>query len=143
MECNFCGHEIEVGTGKMFVTKRGKTLYFCSNKCEKNLLKLRRKPRRVKWTSAYGEEKAIRTKSLSKATNAMVKTGGKKDAGDKDKSMAVKEKKVKPKPGKDTKKVKGKDTKKVTGDLKVKKEKADEKKKKPEKKKEEVKGEKK
>ena len=48
--CSFCGTPIKKGTGKMFVKTDGKILYFCSNKCEKNLLKLKRKPRDVKWT---------------------------------------------------------------------------------------------
>ncbi len=34
----------------MLVKKTGKILFFCSNKCEKNMLKLRRKPARFKWT---------------------------------------------------------------------------------------------
>ena len=41
--------EIERGTGKMFVMKSGKILNFCSTKCEKNLLKLGRKPRTTAW----------------------------------------------------------------------------------------------
>ncbi len=45
------------GTGKMFVFNSGKILYFCANKCEKNMLKLGRKPLRVKWTEAYRKEK--------------------------------------------------------------------------------------
>ncbi len=40
------------GTGKMFVKVSGQIMYFCSNKCEKNLLKLERIPREHKWTSA-------------------------------------------------------------------------------------------
>ena len=63
MECSFCGQEISQGTGKMYVTKQGKLFHFCSNKCEKNLLKLKRKPRTVKWTEDYRAEKAIRIKS--------------------------------------------------------------------------------
>ena len=63
MECNFCGQEIARGTGKMYVTRQGKILYFCKSKCEKNLLKLKRKPRRVGWTETYRAEKAIRIKS--------------------------------------------------------------------------------
>lgn len=47
--CSFCGKNIEAGTGKMYVRKDGKILYFCSSKCEKNMLKLRRNPRYVKW----------------------------------------------------------------------------------------------
>jgi large subunit ribosomal protein L24e len=63
MDCSFCGHGIPRGTETIFVTKRGKALYFCSSKCEKNMLKLGRKPRETKWTDEYREEKAIRIKS--------------------------------------------------------------------------------
>jgi len=53
MRCTFCGTNIETGTGKMYVKKDGKIYYFCSSKCEKNLLKLKRKPRNIKWTREY------------------------------------------------------------------------------------------
>lgn len=56
-KCTFCGNSIEKGTGKMFVFVSGKVNYFCSNKCEKNLFKLKRKPLRIKWTEAYRKEK--------------------------------------------------------------------------------------
>ena len=58
VRCDFCGNAIEVGTGKMFVKKDGKILNFCSSKCEKNLLKLRRKPLFTKWTAAYRAQKS-------------------------------------------------------------------------------------
>jgi len=51
--CSFCGKSIREGTGKVFVKVDGKVLPFCSNKCEKNLLKLKRKPRNFKWTKFY------------------------------------------------------------------------------------------
>jgi len=51
--CDFCGIRIEQGTGKKLVKKDGSVLDFCSNKCEKNLLKLKRKPRTTKWTKEY------------------------------------------------------------------------------------------
>ncbi|RLI80734.1 50S ribosomal protein L24e [Archaeoglobales archaeon] len=51
--CSFCGEEIEVGTGKMYVRRDGKVFYFCSGKCEKNMLKLKRNPRKLKWTRRY------------------------------------------------------------------------------------------
>ena len=66
MNCSFCGNEIELGTEKIFVSKKGKAFYFCSSKCEKNLLKLKRKPRRVRWTAEYRKEKAIRLKGMEK-----------------------------------------------------------------------------
>jgi len=48
---------IEKGTGKMFIKTDGKILYFCSTKCEKNLLKLKRKPREHKWTKMSRDER--------------------------------------------------------------------------------------
>ena len=51
--CTFCGKKIPKGTGKMFVTKDGKKMDFCSMKCEKNKLKLKRNPRNFKWTTHY------------------------------------------------------------------------------------------
>ncbi|MBR9691494.1 50S ribosomal protein L24e [Candidatus Woesearchaeota archaeon] len=51
--CSFCGNDIIKGTGKIFVKKDGKILHFCSTKCEKNLLKLKRKPIVVKWTKLF------------------------------------------------------------------------------------------
>ena len=51
--CSFCGYEIEPGAGKMVVRKDGKILYFCSRKCEKNMLGLKRNPRKLKWTKFY------------------------------------------------------------------------------------------
>lgn len=49
VNCTFCKQEIERGTGKIFVKKDGKILYFCSNKCEKNMIKLKRKSTNMKW----------------------------------------------------------------------------------------------
>ena len=61
--CSFCGDVIEKGTGTMFVKKDGKLLNFCSSKCEKNLLKLGRVPRNIKWTKEY---KDFRKRSVGK-----------------------------------------------------------------------------
>ena len=52
-KCSFCGNDIERGTGKIFVFKSGKIANFCSTKCEKNMLKLGRKSRELKWTKHY------------------------------------------------------------------------------------------
>jgi large subunit ribosomal protein L24e len=51
--CTFCGKPIEPGTGLMFVRNDNQRYYFCSHKCEKNLLFLGRKARKLKWTTAY------------------------------------------------------------------------------------------
>ncbi len=49
MNCSFCNKELEQGTGKMFVKADGSVFYFCTSKCEKNMLKLKRNPRKVEW----------------------------------------------------------------------------------------------
>jgi large subunit ribosomal protein L24e len=51
MNCSFCGKELEKGTGLMLVKNDGRIFYFDSSKCEKNMLKLRREPAKVKWVS--------------------------------------------------------------------------------------------
>lgn len=57
VKCSFCKKNINKGTGKMYVQKTGKVLYFCSSKCEKNMLKLKRKPRTTRWTQEFRDIK--------------------------------------------------------------------------------------
>ncbi len=57
VKCSFCKNDIERGTGKMFVKNDGRIFYFCSSKCEKNLLKLNREPRLVRWTKEFEKVK--------------------------------------------------------------------------------------
>jgi large subunit ribosomal protein L24e len=52
-KCTFCGNNIKKGTGMIYVKKDAKILNFCSKKCEKNLLKLGRKPIKTRWSSKY------------------------------------------------------------------------------------------
>ncbi|MCE4628137.1 MAG: 50S ribosomal protein L24e [Desulfurococcales archaeon] len=47
--CSFCGRSIEPGTGIMYVTKRGDIYWFCSSKCYKNFIKLKRNPNKLAW----------------------------------------------------------------------------------------------
>lgn len=51
--CSFCGGEIEPGTGRLYIQRDGNTMNFCSNKCTKNLLKLKRVPRETRWTRSF------------------------------------------------------------------------------------------
>ncbi len=60
--CTFCGSEIEPGTGRMYVKKDGVVYNFCTSKCFKNMVVLRRVPRRTTWTRYFEREKAIRMK---------------------------------------------------------------------------------
>jgi large subunit ribosomal protein L24e len=62
VKCEFCKNNLEPGTGKMYVMKDGKIMYFCSSKCEKNLLKLGRKPRKTRWT---GEFASVKKKNMA------------------------------------------------------------------------------
>ncbi len=51
--CSFCGRPIEPGTGVMYVRNDNQRLYFCTKKCERNMLGLGRKARKLKWTEGY------------------------------------------------------------------------------------------
>jgi len=48
-KCSCCKKDIEKGTGKIYVKTDGKVFNFCSMKCEKNIIKLGRIPRKLKW----------------------------------------------------------------------------------------------
>ena len=65
-KCSFCYREIEPGTGKMFVKKDGTVLNFCTNKCYKNMIELKRVPRTTAWTEKAAIEKAARIKAAEK-----------------------------------------------------------------------------
>jgi len=57
VKCNFCGKDLPIGGGKVYAKKDGTTYYFCSNKCQKNMIFLKRKPVKTKWTNAYNKLK--------------------------------------------------------------------------------------
>lgn len=60
MKCTFCGFDIERGTGKQKFMKDGKTVNLCGMKCEKNMFKLKRTPRKIGWTEDYRKAKEMR-----------------------------------------------------------------------------------
>jgi large subunit ribosomal protein L24e len=101
--CSFCGNEIEPGTGRMYVKVDGTVYNFCKNKCHKNLIELKRVPRRTSWTQPYLREKS-----------SQISTKGKK---------AVKRKKGGPAKGKVIKRKKAPEKKKDSEDNKKKEEK--------------------
>ncbi|MCI4438644.1 MAG: 50S ribosomal protein L24e [Thermoproteota archaeon] len=55
-KCSFCGKQIEPGTGLLFVRNDGALLWFCSSKCKKNALELKRNPRKVKWVKSSAKK---------------------------------------------------------------------------------------
>ncbi|MBS3108181.1 50S ribosomal protein L24e [Candidatus Woesearchaeota archaeon] len=52
-KCSFCGYQLAPGSGKKYVENSGKAYHFCSGKCEKNMMVLKRKSRKIKWTKEY------------------------------------------------------------------------------------------
>lgn len=54
---SFSGEEIEPGTGIMYVKKNGEVLHFKSSKTMRNMLKLGRINRNVRWTAAFKEHR--------------------------------------------------------------------------------------
>ena len=67
IKSSFSGREIPPGKGIMYVKKDGKILYFLNRKEEKNMIQLKRKPRRVKWTEEYAKEKKQRAAAAEHA----------------------------------------------------------------------------
>ncbi|MHA2402101.1 MAG: 50S ribosomal protein L24e [Candidatus Kariarchaeaceae archaeon] len=52
-KCSFCGHDIARGTGVIYVKTDGSILRFCSRKCRVSQVKMKRNPRKLKWTTRY------------------------------------------------------------------------------------------
>ncbi len=43
MKCSYCSSEVPKGSGIMYVYKNGTVMYYCSSKCYKNDIVLKRK----------------------------------------------------------------------------------------------------
>ena len=52
-KCNFCGKDESHYKGINVIKNDGTIQYFCSGKCRKNSLKLKRDRRNVRWTEAF------------------------------------------------------------------------------------------
>ena len=61
--CSLPHAEIAPGTGLMYVKRDGSVFWFKDSKARKNMLKLKRNPRRPKWTRRY-EKGGIKYPSL-------------------------------------------------------------------------------
>lgn len=53
VKCVYCGREAVPIQGIHYITNDGVVQFFCSSKCRKNSLKLKRDKRKLKWTEAY------------------------------------------------------------------------------------------
>mgnify|MGYP001595003313 FL=1 len=92
MFCSFCNNEIPRGTGLLFVKRDGTTLGFCSSKCRRNLLKLGREGRLVKWTAKQAtlisDHKSVEKKESAFAKEIDAKLAEKKAREEAEKSAA-------------------------------------------------------
>jgi len=52
-KCSFCGKDILPGKGITLIRNDGSVYNFCSSKCRINQLKLKRDPRKLRWTAKY------------------------------------------------------------------------------------------
>ncbi|MFA6268920.1 MAG: 50S ribosomal protein L24e [archaeon] len=85
VKCSFCGKDLPVGGGKMYVKKEGTIFYFCSNKCEKNQINLGRKPIETKWTESYNKlKKTLLSVKAKEGTETKAKETKVKEAKAKD-----------------------------------------------------------
>lgn len=74
VKCSFCGTQLLEGKGKIYAKKDGTTYHFCSNKCEKNLVGLKRKPSKTKWTNAHNKLKKTLITAKEHEKNDLSKT---------------------------------------------------------------------
>lgn len=58
VKCVFCGKEEHSFKGIHVIGNDGEIRYYCSSKCRKNALNLKRDKRKLKWTLAHKEERA-------------------------------------------------------------------------------------
>jgi len=83
VKCVFCGEEGQYFKGMHLIKNDGSVNYFCSSKCRKNTLKLKRDKRRLKWASAYGEEKTKAAIRVMNKISSEKKGDGKADSAKK------------------------------------------------------------
>ncbi len=70
-KCAFSGKEIPKGQGTLCVRKNGQTFWFLNSKCERNFLKLKRKPVDFKWSALCN--KGVQEKKKKSIQNNKVK----------------------------------------------------------------------
>lgn len=83
VKCVFCGREEEPFRGIHLVRNSGLIDFFCSSKCRKNSLKLRRDKRKLKWTEAYriALEKSRKIQKKEEEKNEAKEKIGKEEKG--------------------------------------------------------------
>ncbi|MCZ6647696.1 MAG: 50S ribosomal protein L24e [Nitrososphaerales archaeon] len=69
--CSFCGGSVNLGEGTLLVRNDGSINWYCSSKCRKSSVFLKRDPRRFKWTTITRqarEKRKEKKKEKKKAT---------------------------------------------------------------------------
>ena len=61
-KCSFCKKQYEIPRGLTIVMNDNSVKYFCSSKCRKNSLKLKRDKNRVRWTNYFRDSKLEKNK---------------------------------------------------------------------------------
>ena len=56
-KCTFCGKDEHPHKGMHLIKNTGTVTYFCSAKCRRNAIKLKRDKRKVRWTEAFHEKR--------------------------------------------------------------------------------------
>jgi|SRR3989338_1596527 len=70
-KCFFCGKEEYAHKGVHLIRNTGVVQFFCSSKCRKNSIKLKRDKRKIRWTNAFHE---TREKARERAKAVVEKT---------------------------------------------------------------------
>ena len=55
VKCVFCGKDQHAHKGLHYISNDGTTKYFCSSRCKRNSLNLKRDNRKIRWTEAFHE----------------------------------------------------------------------------------------
>jgi large subunit ribosomal protein L24e len=74
-KCVFCGKDEKEFKGVHYLKNDGSVNYFCTTKCQKNALKLKRDKRKIRWTEAFHIK---REKARAKVKLAEDEKAGKK-----------------------------------------------------------------
>lgn len=93
-KCVFCGVEKPNFTGVFLMRNDGSVNFFCGSKCRKNMLKLGRDKRKIRWTEAFHltREKARQKKAQLEnvETKTVEKTVTKKSTNKSSKKVSKK-----------------------------------------------------
>lgn len=85
IRCIFCGRSEEDYKGTYLIKNDGTQSYYCSSKCRKNHLHLKRDGRRVRWTNSFRETRAHKQAHAQAHTAAPIVTAPAKKTASKKK----------------------------------------------------------